>query len=456
VKHRSVIATLIAIPLLVTACSDSKSDKPADAVPKASVAPSASAEDQTPVTLKFWHGFTDREQKVLEGVVADFSKKYPWITVKPTGGLGDDKIDQAIRSGNVPDVAVSFSTDNVGRFCSSKGFQDLKPFIERDKIDLGQLSAAVRSYTEYKGIRCAMPLLHDAYGLYYNKTLLKEAGLTDPPKTFTELTDMAKKLTKFNPDGSIKVAGFVPSTDFYENGSVHYGPLWGARWQDDQGKSSLATDPGWKKMMLWQKDLIDFYGVDKLKRFTAKAGDEWSAENAFQTGKVAMNMDGEWRTAFIKNDAPKLDYGTAPMPVDPDQPELYGCGYVTGTIVGLPKGVKKANVEAAWKLISWLTLDTDALVKLSNGLRNVPSTTGSMSSAGLDPDPNFKTFIDIAGHPKTGTHPVTASGAAYQDLFGTVETKWQAGNISDLDKALKDADKQIDALNAQVGDGTAP
>ena len=29
----------------------------------------------------------------------------------------------------------------------------------------------------------------------------------------------------------------------------------------------------------------------------AGAGDEFSASNAFQTGKVAMNVDGEWRTA---------------------------------------------------------------------------------------------------------------------------------------------------------------
>ena len=32
-------------------------------------------------------------------------------------------------------------------------------------------------YTQYKGTRCALPLLADAYGFYYNKKLLQAAGL---------------------------------------------------------------------------------------------------------------------------------------------------------------------------------------------------------------------------------------------------------------------------------------
>ena len=64
------------------------------------------------------------------------------------------------------------------------------------------------------------------------------------------------------------------------------------------------------------------------------AGDEFSASNAFQDGRLAMNIDGEWRTGFIGREAPDLDYGTAPVPVADDQPDLYGSGYINGTIVG--------------------------------------------------------------------------------------------------------------------------
>ena len=55
--------------------------------------------------------------------------------------------------------------------------------------------AAPRYYTQYEGKRCALPLLADDYGLYYNKKLFKAAGITRPPRTMSELAADAKKLT---------------------------------------------------------------------------------------------------------------------------------------------------------------------------------------------------------------------------------------------------------------------
>ena len=64
-------------------------------------------------------------------------------------------------------------------------------------------------------------------------------------------------------------------------------------------------------------------------------GDEFSADNDFQHGKVAMMLDGEWRIAFIDADKPELDFGTAPFPVADDKQNRYGGGYVTGNIIGI-------------------------------------------------------------------------------------------------------------------------
>ena len=41
------------------------------------------------------------------------------MKVKTVGGISDDKIVTAIRGGNAPDIAQSFSTDNTGSFCAS-------------------------------------------------------------------------------------------------------------------------------------------------------------------------------------------------------------------------------------------------------------------------------------------------------------------------------------------------
>jgi multiple sugar transport system substrate-binding protein len=147
----------------------------------------------------------------------------------------------------------------------------------------------------------------------------------------SELADYAKKLTTKDKSGKLDVVGYDPAQGFYENAPAHYAPLFGAEWVNADGKSSLAASPGWTEFLNWQKSLVDSYGYDALRRWQAGAGEEFSPQNAFERGKLAMAMDGEFRTAFIKAEHPELDYGTAPMPVSDSHPELYGAGYVTGT-----------------------------------------------------------------------------------------------------------------------------
>ena len=87
-------------------------------------------------------------------------------------------------------------------------------------------------------------MLADAYGLYYNEDMLKKAGLDGPPKTVSELTEYAKKLTVKNPDGSLKVVGFNPVMNWYSNTPANFGPMFGGKWVDDAGKSTLGIRPG--------------------------------------------------------------------------------------------------------------------------------------------------------------------------------------------------------------------
>src|SRR3954451_12922673 len=177
------------------------------------------------------------------------------------------------------------------------------------------------------------------------------------------------------------------------NTPANFGPMYGGTWTDDSGKSTLGSDPAWAKLLTWQKDLIDWYGYNNLVKFQAGLGDEFSPSNAFEKGKVAMNLDGEWRVAVIANEIPSLKYGTAPMPADDAHPELYGSGYINGTIIGIPKNGH--HPDQAWDLVKWLTTNTHALAELSNGLRNVPSTSASTHSKELTPDSHFSPFLKI-------------------------------------------------------------
>jgi multiple sugar transport system substrate-binding protein len=402
--------------------------------------------------ITFWHFFTDREEKAIQAVVKDFETKNPDVKVTVKGGQDDEKMKQAISAGKGPDVGLSYSTDIVGAFCTSGAWRDLQSWIDRDKVDVNKLLPVVRSYTEYDGKRCAMPMLADTYGLYYNKKLLAEAGYTSPPKTFSELEQMTLKLTKKKPDGTVDIAGFVPLMPFYENTPAHFAPLFGAKWLKEDGTSNVGTDPAWAEMLEWQKGLLDKTGGFKVwQKFDAAKGEEFSADNAFQKGKIALHVDGEYRIAFVRDQSPNIDFGTAPLPVPDDKADRYGAGYITGNIMGISKGSQ--NPEAAWALIKYLTLDTDAIVKLANGIKNVPTTEEALDSPKLEVDEQFKTFIDIFKHKDSDTSPSTANGAVYQNQFQDFIMQWQQGKVPDLAAGLK---QQDEVINKQLKLGQAP
>jgi multiple sugar transport system substrate-binding protein len=292
-----------------------------------------------------------------------------------------------------------------------------------------------------------MPFLADAYGIFYNKQMFDQAGIAGPPKTLDELAEDAKKLTKKNADGSIQTAGFLPLFNFYENSPAHLAPAVGAKWLTADGKSAIGTDPAWQKLLKWQKDLVDWYGFDNLEKFRAGLGDEFSADNAFQKGQVAINIDAEFRIAFAKDQAKDLKFGVAPLPtVDPAQ---YGAGYITGNVIGISKNSK--NPEAAWEFIKYLTANNKTIVKLANEIKNVPTTTDALADPGLQLEPEFKTFVDIFTNANSQTAPPSPSGPAYQETFQKFLDSWQSGQAKDLDAGLKDVDKQINDLTKLGG-----
>jgi multiple sugar transport system substrate-binding protein len=447
---RRLLVGAAALALLVSACTAGGDDE----VAPAPASPTGSPE---PVTIELWGAWTGRELRQFNQIFDGFTEQYPWITVKSVGGVGDQKIIAAINSGTPPDAVLSFTLSSVGQFCASGAWQDLTPFMERDNFDLGQFPEAALQYTSFAGSQCALPFLTDAYGLYYNTDMFAAAGITDPPRTLSELAEVAKKLTVFDPDGSIKVAGYVPWFGYYEVSTPALGTMFGAEWYSEDGTTSAVDDdPQWKAVFEWERDFIaevygdgDFQtGAERLQRFVAGAGDEFSSANDFQAGRVAMNFDGEWRTAFIADEAPDLPYATAPFPVPDDRADEYGMGQIGGTIIGMPRG--SPHPEEAWLLLQYMATDTDTLVYMANNVRNVPTTFESIESPDLDVTPQFQTFLEIFQHAASHYKESSAIGAADQDILAAFAANWQVGKETDLDGALQQVAQQIDDQLAQA------
>ena len=154
----------------------------------------------------------------------------------------------------------------------------------------------------------------------------------------------------------------------------------------------------------------------------------------FQNGRIAMALDGEWRTAFIKNGTPDLNYGTAPSPVPDGKEDLYGIGRVGGTIIMDPsrlgargRGVAPREVhghqhreprrrgERDRQRPDDVRLARVSRAVAARAVRHVPRRV-------LEPE------LPLQGH--------VGARLGDQDLLASFAAKWQSGKISPTSKLV--------------------
>jgi multiple sugar transport system substrate-binding protein len=399
-------------------------------------------------TVEFWVGWQDREFQSLQKVIAGFEQTHPTIKVHLVPNQSDPtKVTLAVQSGNGPDLATAWGTDQLGKLCASGVLSDLSSYEQRDHVVAAQFPRAAQAAFAYQGRHCALPYLADTLGLYYNKDLLAAAGYSGPPRSTSQMIAMAKRLTEYNRDGSIKVAGFVPIMGFAQSYMVNYSGWFGTPYFDANGKADTARDPRWTALFTFLKQIVDAEGYAKLSKFVATAGPDGSNSDEFDNGKVAMLLDGEWRTAGIDRDFPKLNYGTAGLPAPTDDPVQAGASNISVTLLGIPKNAK--HRDAAWVLARYLAVQTPALVQFASAIHNVPTTVAALQSSSLSLGTHFAPFLAAAANPHSSFPPILASGPVYEDPIETFAEQWMAGKISNLHAGLVNLDSTIDKLVAQ-------
>jgi multiple sugar transport system substrate-binding protein len=410
--------------------------------------PPSPSPSHRPVTVRVWTFFFEgRELKDFRRVLRVVDTRLPSIHVVVSGGESYTDIEAAINGGSPPDVVMDALPDTSAAYCSTGAWINLDPLARADNIDLSSVIVpAALAYASYEGVQCALPMLTDAWGLYYNTRLFRAAGIASPPRTYSELVADAKKLTTTNPDGSLRVVGFDPLNGFSENFAIDYGLYSDAPWYDPSGRSALASDPRWTALLRWQKSFVDWYGYERLSNWYSGFGGGPSGDasaSAFETGSVAMMLGGEWRVAFIAADHSTVHYATAPFPVADDLAAEYGKGQVGGTIIGIPSGV--SQVAAAWAVVKLLALDTRVQERLAELLRNIPTTFAALKDPALHTDPHFAPFLKIFANSHSAYRQITPLGWTDTNLLFKFITKYLAGDASNLRAGLRRVANKIDS-----------
>lgn len=351
-------------------------------------------------TISFLTHWSPPQVKMLQDAAAAFSRQDPNVTVEiravPFGNLLSTLRTQG-PSPNGPTIA---------------GIYDLwLPELVRDGLaapapqgvsqDVGaNWPANLAADVTKEGKVYGYPNEVDLYALNYNKRLFAEAGVAAPPKTWDELLDAARKLTKRDGD-RITQQGFGVITS-WPAGVVH---PWlslvasnGGALLD--GTTPKLTDPQVAAATDLYKRLVDAKVTDPAMS-NANANTTGPYLDSFVNGKTAMLIMANWWQGSLKQAMGDRygDVAVAPVPVGPSGTRSASVSYSWLTMVNAK--ADPAKQDAAWKFLTYLNGPTSgkngssamADILLSMGI--LPSRTSDIQAHQAElADPFLKAYVD--------------------------------------------------------------
>lgn len=318
------------------------------------------------VTVEMWDYLSgETANDSINAAIAEFEKANPDIKVKRTTFAFADlskSILQGSVGGQVPDVAVVDVVDNQN-FASLGMLKDLS----NDGINKSDFFEGPWSSVVYEGKTYGIPLNSNNLALYYNKQMLKDAGV-EVPTDWASLKEVAKKTTK----GDVK--GIAISAVKSESATFQVLPF---VWQTGGDLKDYATSGA--TALAYLRGLIDDGSMSEaVTNYTQE-----DARTQFITGKSAMMINGPWELATLTKDA-QFDWDVAPLPKDKRAATSMG-----GENVVVMNGAKQS--EAAVKLAKYLTSAEGAKIYCdgSGQLSSRPDLKGKLK---LSEDAKNKVF----------------------------------------------------------------
>ncbi len=258
---------------------------------------------------------------ILKGI-KDFEHKYPNIHVE-VEAVPNDQIQQKIftyaAAGMLPDV-VGLQGVGIEPFASNGNLLDIAALVKKDKLDREFFS--LEAATGLNGKVYGLPLYGGTDALFYNPKLFQEAGLNpnEPPKTWEQLLNDAKKLTK--PEKGQYGMGIYGKTVHalrimhYMSNAGSNGDILRLNRKKNNSWDILVNSPDSLKAWEYLKSLVD----NKVVPPNTVELTYPDLISLFAQGKVAMLTTGPWGIATIKAANPNCEFRIAMHPTPNGNP----------------------------------------------------------------------------------------------------------------------------------------
>lgn len=315
-----------------------------------------------------------------------------------------DQLLIAAQAGNAPYVA-HIKAEWLPQFMELDVLKDVRPYIS-DEVIADYNAAAIDGVT-IDGQMVAMPWFGNTYAVYYNKALLKQAGIETLPQTWAELVEAAYKVSALGDD----IYGLaIPNSNGVEAGEGYnvFPALWahGGDFQDAEGKINLTDDAA----------IATFTEIQKLvaDKVSPNVGNSFKdLRNLFGQGKIGFYWDLEATIATAASAAEDQDkfYEDFGCMVIPGADTPAGAGYVINHYLVVFKNTPDEVMPQVGRFLEFMTGEKAIKIFKDGNQGKMSSRASVMEKVFVDVSETTKVYVDAMA----SARPLPVSGLHFMD-----------------------------------------
>ncbi|GAB4317120.1 MAG: ABC transporter substrate-binding protein [Candidatus Sumerlaeia bacterium] len=340
-------------------------------------------------SITFWHSMgVGTHRQTIQNITGSFTQTHPELSVTAIyqGSYSDllQKLIAALTAGTNPSMSQMYETwtsrfFNRGHLVALNSFFASDPsFAEQDLNDFYQVFLDGNTWD---GQLLSLPFNKSAYVLYYNADMLREAGYTQPPRTWDEMRDICEKVQK----RGLAPYGYAMRSTLESLTTLLYAN--GGRYLNDEGTKMMLDTPESRETVEFLHNMLFVWKIASVESDYLN--------NGFGSEKFAMYIGST--AGFPYNDrsvAGRFEWRVAPIPSkDLSRPRRT---LFQGTNIGIFSNTTEQERLHAWQYLRHLT-NTDNATQWAIQTGYLPIRKSCLNhpdmKAYLEKNPNYKAVL---------------------------------------------------------------
>jgi multiple sugar transport system substrate-binding protein len=308
------------------------------------------------------------------------------------------KVLLAAQQGTSPDVLI---VDNpvVSTLAQAGVLTD----TSQNHVDTSAIQPNLLGAGEYKGKTYGIPIGANTLALYYNKNILRAAGVN--PASITDWNSLTAALAKVKKSGK---AGITFSAIGTEEGSFQFEPwFWGA----GADLTKLDSPAAAAALTLWTNWLKNGYAPNSVINDT-----QTTSWQEFAAGSTAFSENGTWQLANAQKAG--FPYGIMPIPAEHGGAAPVPTG---GEFIVVPVQAQTARYATSEKIVSCLSAAGNAYT--TDGTLSYVAASTAVQAKQVAADHALGVWVTAvhSGKARTGDNLGTSYPKISQQLWTAVQ-----------------------------------